>query len=280
MIEEFISSWELFHLSFLAGWFSSLCLPLAGMLLVAKRQVFLGAALSQASIFGISFILVLDIMEFGGLDQEMISHGASVLFSLLGALLVFQLARKNRTHNEISSLVFLFCASSAILLVSGSPHGTEEVHAITASTLLGATSHDVWILLATLLGLVGIILRKKREIGLYLLDSDTAGAVGLNLKRWDLYSAAAVGFVVGFCLKVTGFLFVFGFLILPVLSAREIIKRFWALPMTSCLISFTACTLAYFISVYHDLPPAQVAVFSLCLFWFLAMAWRKMMLRN
>jgi len=267
MLEEILSSWELFHLSFLAGWLSCLCLSLAGILVVAKRQVFLGAALSQASIFGISLVLVLEAVEFFGLDEEMISHGAAVLFSLLGAGLVYFLARKGRSHNEICSLIFLLCASGAILLVSGSPHGTDEVHSMMASSLLGATDHDVWILVGTFAVLLILGFWKYRELGLFLIDSQTASAVGLSLRLWDFGSAAVVGFVVGFCLKVTGLLFTFGYLVLPVLAGRELIKRLSLLPMMSCLIAFSTCTLAYLITVVKDLPPAQVAVFLLCLCW-------------
>ena len=270
MIAEFLDSWDLFYLSFLAGWLSALCLPLAGVLVIGRRQVFLGASLAQSSIFGIALILFLEGMGILKIDPHLASHSASIIFSVLGALLIFSLAHRGRTHNEVSALLFLFCSSGAVLLVSGSPHGTEEVHALTVSTLLGASRLDVWTLFIILVVLVSPFLWKNKELGLYLLDPETAGACGLRVGLRDLGSAVVIGAVVGFCLKVTGFLFVFAFLVLPVLAAREWVLRFRFLPVLSCVISLLCCSMAFLLSVNWDLPPAQVAVFILSLSWFLS----------
>lgn len=278
MLEEFSSSWSLFYWSFLAGWLACLCLSLCGVIVIAKRQVFLGAALSQSAILGIALSLVLEVSDLTGIDNEIISHSFAVLVALGGAWIIFFLARRYRAQAEISALVFLTSASGAILLVSKSPHGTEEVHAMTASSLIGATPLDVFILAIAFLVLLSLGIWKKRELGLFLIDYETAGAVGIPVEKWDFVCAIVIGLVVGFCLKVAGFLFTFGFLIIPLLTAREISKSIGILPLVSMILGFLVCTISFLLSISYDFPPAQVAVFLLCLLWFLAMAWRKIML--
>jgi ABC-type Mn2+/Zn2+ transport systems, permease components len=55
MIEEFLLSWNLFHNSYLAGWWMALLLSLIGVLVVARDQIFLSAAVSQGSTLGVAF---------------------------------------------------------------------------------------------------------------------------------------------------------------------------------------------------------------------------------
>ncbi len=48
-IDSFVASWALFQYTYLAGWLIGLLLSLVGVLVVARDQFFLGAAMSQAS---------------------------------------------------------------------------------------------------------------------------------------------------------------------------------------------------------------------------------------
>ena len=52
MIQEFVASWPLFHNTYLVGWLIALLLALVGVLVVARDQIFIGAAVSQASTWG------------------------------------------------------------------------------------------------------------------------------------------------------------------------------------------------------------------------------------
>ena len=52
MIEAFVDSWGLFADTYLAGWAVAVLLSLVGVWVVARDQIFLGAAVSQASTLG------------------------------------------------------------------------------------------------------------------------------------------------------------------------------------------------------------------------------------
>ena len=54
MIAGFFDSWALFHDAYLAGWLIGVLLSLVGVFVVARDQIFIGAAVSQASLFGIA----------------------------------------------------------------------------------------------------------------------------------------------------------------------------------------------------------------------------------
>ena len=57
MIGEFLASWPLFHHAYLAGWLIGVLLALAGVVVVARNQTFIGAAVAQASTLGIALRL-------------------------------------------------------------------------------------------------------------------------------------------------------------------------------------------------------------------------------
>ena len=59
MIARFLASWALFSQAYMTAWLIALLLSLIGVLVVARDQIFLGAAISQAATLGIAVALVL-----------------------------------------------------------------------------------------------------------------------------------------------------------------------------------------------------------------------------
>ena len=54
MIASFLDSWPLFQHAYVSGWLIGILLSLIGVLVVARDQIFIGAAVSQASLLGIA----------------------------------------------------------------------------------------------------------------------------------------------------------------------------------------------------------------------------------
>ena len=57
MIADFVDSWTLFRDAYVAGWLLAALLAVLGVLAIARDQIFIGAAVSQASIAGIAAAL-------------------------------------------------------------------------------------------------------------------------------------------------------------------------------------------------------------------------------
>ena len=54
MITEFLASWDLFGTTYIAGWLIAVLLSMLGVLVVARDQIFIDAAVSQASVLGVA----------------------------------------------------------------------------------------------------------------------------------------------------------------------------------------------------------------------------------
>ena len=141
MIASFLESWVLFHHTYVAGWCIAALLATVGVIVVARDQIFLGAAVSQASMLGIA--LGMWAGGFGGVEcqwceSEWLLAVCGSSFAVLGALLTAGGMRHGggESHEAITGWVFLLSSSLAVLVLSHSPHGLEEVHRLLSSTII------------------------------------------------------------------------------------------------------------------------------------------------
>lgn len=265
MIESFLASWSLFHNTYITGWFLAALLSLVGVVVVARDQIFLGLAVSQASLLGVA----LGMWLASALPHEPASTLPSELWLSLwsisfGAMAAFLTSRPwgfgRESSEAITGWVYATAASVAVLVLSRSPHGLEEVHRLLSSTIIGASATDVVTFGFLLLLTVVAAARWYEAITLLVMDADMAGAVGLAVRPCNAVLSLWAAFAIGLSIRVSGLLFTFGSLILPALIAKNVVPEvramFWAAPLIA--LATTLC--AFVLANYYDLPPGQVAV--------------------
>ncbi|MBI4564207.1 MAG: metal ABC transporter permease [Planctomycetes bacterium] len=269
MIQEFLDSWALFHNTWLAGWLIAAGLSLLGVLTVARDQIFIGAAVTQASMLGIAFAMWIGTLigeaAHPWIDSDAFLSATAVVFSILATLVTSRPSGQpgKESPEAVTGWVFLVSASGSILLVAHSPHGTEEIHRLAASSIIGATAGDVWIFLGLLAVTAAALTLFHRPILLMTTDPATAVAIGVRTRLWSLLVSGWLGLAIGLSIRVSGLIFTFGCLVLPALAAknlsREIRIMFWLSPMLALGVTGFAFVVAH----HWDLPPAQMAVVSL-----------------
>jgi zinc/manganese transport system permease protein len=280
MIGEFIASWPLFQTTYLSGWLIAVLLAMVGVLVVARDQIFLGAAVAQASTLGVALNLWLASLGLGvaGIWLERPeSHAVmAVAFSILAALLTVHRGDAGRESPEaVTGWVFLAASSLSILIVAKSPHGLEEVQRLLASSLIGATETDLAVLtvLTVLTGAAALWLHPR--LLLFALDPPMAAAVGMRTRLWSGATAVWLGLTVGGSLHASGLIYAFGCLVLPALVAKNLCRQvramFWVAPLTALLAAVAGFVLAN----HYDFPPGQLTVALLAGALVPAWAWRR-----
>jgi ABC-type Mn2+/Zn2+ transport system permease subunit len=276
LIQEFITSWALFRDSYLAGWLLAVLLPMLGVLVVARDQIFVGAAVSQASLLGIAAALRvvawLGLASVAWLDPDVVVSAAAGAAAILAALATAGgVARRGDSHESITGFVFLVSSSAAVLLMAHSPHGMEEINRLLSSTLIGATTTDVAVFGILCLITATTLVLRGAELVLLVMDHEMAEAVGVRVDLWNFALAIWLGLVVGLSNRVAGAIFTFGCLVLPALAARsfcrEVRSMLWVAPVASLVTSMVAFVLAHGL----DTPPGQTTAFLQCLL--LVAAW-------
>lgn len=277
MIHDFLASWELFGDGYVAGWLLSLLLPLLGVLVVGRDQIFVGAALSQASLLGIAAALRLSGVVGGGvvglaLGSDAALSAAASLCAVLAALVTARApSRRGESHEAVTGFVFLASASGAVLLLAHGAHGVQEIDRLVASTLLGATRGDVLLLGVLLAATLLVISSRNRELRLLLIDREMAEAVGLRARRWGLAIAVWLGLVVGLSNRLAGAIFTFACLVLPALTARATCREVRTMFVVAPLVGLGSAVVAFVLAHGLDYPPGQTVALVQCLV--LAAAW-------
>lgn len=265
MIEDFVASWPLFHTTYIVGWLIAVLLSLVGVVVVARDQIFLGAAVAQASTFGIALALWAEAAI--GLAAAPWLHGPGFhalvagTFSVLAALLTAWASRaRQESHETITGWVFLFASSAAVLLVAKSPHGLEEVQRIMASSIVGATATDAWIFGAATALTVAAVGLRLRHVVLLVTDPESAGATGLRVGLIEGAIYLWLGLLVGLSIHVAGTTYAFGCLVLPALVAKNVCREIRTIFLWAPLIALGSAVLAFALANHYDYPPAQVTV--------------------
>lgn len=277
MIANFLASWPLFHNAYLSGWLIGILLSLIGVLVVARDQIFIGAAVSQAATMGIAISMVIGSLlthDENSWVRSHIFHG--IMGGLLAILAALFTARGSKaagreSHEAVTGWVFLLSVSCSVLLLAHSPHGLEEVNHILSSTIVGATAMDVWLFSALILLTAGALAWWYQPALLVVLDPEMARAVGVPVGRWDALLSIWLGVAIGFSIHVSGVVYAFACLVLPALIAKNLGREIRTMFFLAPLVSFAAGLVSFVLANHYDFPPGQMATANLCLL--LPIAW-------
>ena len=269
MIESFVESWALFQSVYLSGLLVATLLSVIGIAVVARDQIFLGAAVSQASLLGISAGIWLDGVVGGAVGGWLASDTVHSLmggvFAVAGSLAITATATRSReTREAITGWLFLLGSSASVLIVANSPHGMAEVTRLLSSTLIGANETDVAIFVALLATTAMALALRWRPILLMLTDAETAQASGVAVQRWDGVLAVWLGMSVAWSIHVAGMVFTFGCLVLPGLVAKSFVREMRSLFFVAPLVALAATLTSFVVANAYDLPPGQLTVALLC----------------
>ncbi|MCC7397402.1 MAG: metal ABC transporter permease [Planctomycetes bacterium] len=263
-MDEFLLAWSLFHDAWLVALLLAAVLPLCGIVLVLRHQLFLAAAIGQAATFGIALGTAVGLAP-AVMPASSHAETFSLLLALLAGSLTAVLAMRtlSTTGSPLetrSAGIFLAGAALSVLVCSKLPHGLEEVHRLTMSSLLGASPGDVWIAAGLLVFVATAAATRRRALLLWAIDPVTAQVQGARVRTSDVAVGITIGATTGFAIHATGLLFAFGLTLLPVLLARSLARSLrtvvWLAPVAGVLGTAAALGLAH----VGDLPPGQVAV--------------------
>ena len=253
MITEFIESWGLFSRTYISALLIGMSLSLMGVIVVARGNVFVAAAVAQASMLGVALSL------FFRIGQPVVS----AVFCSVGASLL--VARKHQvgggsTSEEMTGWIFLASGSLSVLLLARMPYGLKEIQSLFSSSIIGAGSSDIVVFGVLLLLFVVFLAVRMRRLTLYLSDPVMAAAVGANIFVWSIAIATALALATGLSIRSSGMLFTFGCLILPAQMAKIICRDIPGMFMAAPLMALVCVMFGLMFGNSYDLPPAQTVV--------------------
>lgn len=278
MIAEFLSSWSLFASAYATGMAVSVVLALVGVLVVARDQIFLGAAVAQATMFGIALAIR---FEESAILRPLLAYGAGFahtvaggVTAVAGALITSAGGRGRESAEALTGWVYLAGASVAVLLVANTAHGLAEVQGLLASTIIGADTTDAVTLAVIALVTVAVVALRRDEILLFVSDPEMARVVGVRVERWNRLLAVWLGITLAIAIHVTGTIYAFGCLVLPGLIARNLCRTVRGMFVAAPIAALGSVVAAFVVANHYDWPPGQAAVALLVVELAATWAWR------
>src|SRR3989440_12610751 len=195
-----------------------------GLHIVQRGVIFVDLALAQTAAFGtcVSMVLGYDVHDWQ-------SYAFSLGFTFVGAVvLTFTRSRDQRVPQEaLIGIVYVVAAAAAILALSKSAGGNEELQRSLVGELLVVKVEDIrkTFILFVVVGVVHFIFR--RQFLMISPDSAQASASGLNVRWWDFVFYILFGVVVTSFVHIGGVLLVFTYLVVPAVFAAYLLDFFF-----------------------------------------------------
>jgi zinc/manganese transport system permease protein len=228
-----------------------------GLHIVQRGVIFVDLALAQTAAFGtcVSMLVGYDVHDWQ-------SYAFSLGFTFVGAIvLTFTRSRDQRVPQEaLIGIVYVVAAAAAILALSKSAGGNEELQRSLVGELLVVRPSDVLKTfgLFVVVGAVHVVFRKK-----FLAISanpEAAAASGLNVRWWDFVFYMLFGLVVTSFVHIGGVLLVFTYLVVPAVCATYLVNRIGAKFVVGWIIATVSSIVSLFITVQGDLPVGAAIV--------------------
>ena len=270
-LEVFQPSYLLFP-ALLGSAILALVCPLVGAHLILRRRIFLGLTLPQIAACGVAFTFWLYHelgLVHGAGGERLVAMAGSLLFTLVGMGLLAYLDR-HATGSPEGRLAAAYALASAltILFVVFNPAGELEILSLLKGEVIALSLAELK-LLAIVYGivLVGLVLF-RREFLLSSFDRDLAFLLTGGRVQWNVLLYLLCGLSIAVGVIMAGPLLVFGFMVLPPLSARPFARGTASFFILSSLIGLINAILGFYLSVVLDLPlgPTDVALGCALLF--------------
>ncbi|MBU0717765.1 MAG: metal ABC transporter permease [Planctomycetes bacterium] len=194
--------------------------------------------------------------------HERLGYGMSLLFALLGAILLsFGRLRDERIpHEAVIGIIFVVCASLSVLILSKAPHGHEKMEAMLVGSILFVSWRQVALMSALylVLGLFHLAARRHfLEITQSVTGSEKAGKL---VRLWDCLFYGSFALMVTQSVSIAGVFVVFSYLIIPGACAVLFADRFGPQLVIAWVLATITTVAGLALSALADMPTGSSLV--------------------
>jgi len=229
-----------------------------GVHIVAKRVVFLGAVLTQVSVLG----LTLTFLPFIAIPHTLGALGATLATVVIISRL---LTGKKTPRDAVLGVVFVTSVTARLLILQKTASvEVAEIENLLRGDILFVTPEIFYLMLAGFVIAAAAHLLFYKEFTFVSFDPDTAAAQGYRAGTWEMVFYLIAGMVISLATHMVGDLFVFGFLVIPPVTALLLTRNVRAIVLIAVSIGVVAPVIGLYLAFLLDLPasPAIVGVAS------------------
>lgn len=254
-----------FPLAFYGSILVGITCAFLGVTIVARRVVFLGAVLTQVSMLG----LTVTFLPLFAMPHTL----GSLIFVLIAVVVLSRmLTGKKIPQDAVLGVVFAASVAGRILILQKAARvEASEIEGLLRGDILFVTPHLFTLTaIAFAVGMTVYLLFFK-EFSFVAFDGETAAAQGYRAGEWELAFYLLAGTMIAFATHMVGDLLVFGFLVLPAVTALLLTRRVNRVFVIAMVIGALAPVAGLYLAFRFDLPSspaiAGVAFVVLAVVW-------------
>ena len=251
-----------------------------GVYVVLRRIIFVSAALTQISSFGVALAFYLGAYTTGALSTLIHPFMLSIVLTALTALF-FALKRDFSRISVEGVIGFGFLAASGAVVILGDRivQGAHDIANILFGSAVVVDPRDVYIIPAAALTVLFIHRVFYKDFIFVSFDEDSARLFKYPVRLLNTLLLISIAVIVAVSTRALGALPVFAFLALPPLTAlflTEKLKLVFALSVTLGILS---ATLGYFFSFILSTPTGATMTVCASVFFLMGLAGREIKTR-
>jgi ABC-type Mn2+/Zn2+ transport system permease subunit len=264
LLEIFSPSYLLFP-AFLGSAILGLVCPLVGAYLILRRTIFLGLTLPQIAGAGVAFAFWLSQSGFlpFTMSERVLGMAGSLLFTFAALLVLAYLERKGKgtTEGRLAA-TYALAGSLVILFIVFNPAGEIEILSLLKGEVISLSKGELKLLIGVFGFVMAGMLLFRRDFLLISFDRDLAFLLNQGNTRWDFLFYLLAGLTIGVGVIMAGPLLIFGFLVLPALAAKPLVRGMVSFLCLSSGFGVLMAVFGFYLSVRMDTPlgPTDVAV--------------------
>ena len=248
--------------------------PLVGAYLILRRTVFLGLTLPQIAGAGVAFAFWLrqmGLLSTMGGSERTVGMAGSLLFTFLGMGLLgyFEHRGKGLSEGRLAA-AYSLAGALTILFIVFNPAGEVEILSLLKGEVIALSRTEIKILLWVFGSVLAGMLLFRREFLLASFDRDLAFLLKGGNLFWDITLYLLAGLSIAIGVIMAGPLLIFGFLVLPPLAARPLVRGMTSFLSLSSFMGVLMAFFGFYLSVRLDLPLGPTDVTVGCCLVFLA----------
>lgn len=227
-----------------------------GTHIVAKRVIFYSAVLTQVSVLG----LALTFLPTLSMRHSIGSLGLT-LASALG--LSGLLARPRVTRDAVLGVVFTGAIALRILVLQMSTKvDSAEIETLLRGDILFITAQLFYPTLAVAVLVLGLHVAFFKEFVYVSFDAETARTQGFRTGGWEMLFYTTTAVVIALGTHMVGDLFVFGFMVLPAVTAMLLVRRVGRIFLVATALGGLTPIVGLVVAFAADLPagPTSLAI--------------------
>ncbi len=240
--------------------------PLIGSFLVVRRLSLIADALSHVALTGVAIGLLMGV-------NPLIT---TILCTVIIALIIEEIRSSERVSAE-STLAMILPGglALALILISLASGFNTNLFTYLFGSIATVTQVDVWTILILGVGIATILLLYYREFMYTSFDEESARTSGINVKLVNRVFMVLIALTVSVAMKIVGALLIGALMVIPVITAMQIVKGFKTSIFVSVLVAMISVFIGLILSFYANLPAGATIVMVSILFFGFSSILRK-----